>query len=101
MTRYFILTNRKRTIVALMHTVAFLLLAMRGVVSAIPPLHLSSPVSGWIMPAVYLLVAAVLLVLAARACNIRERLYFGCCTTSAAFGFLRQLGGDPRMHAAA
>ncbi len=99
--RYFILTTRKRTIVALVHTVAFLTLALRGVVTVVPPLHRTSPASGWIMPSVYLAVSSVLLLLTARSRNARERLYFACCATSAGFGLARQVAGDPRMHAAA
>jgi hypothetical protein len=30
--------------------------------------------------------------------NWRERLYFGFCTTSAGFGLLRQILGDPPLH---
>jgi hypothetical protein len=98
---YFVLTNRKRTVIALVHTVVFLAVAVRGVAGVVPPLHLTSPATGWIMPAVYLLVGTILLVLAARSCDTLERLYFGCCTTSAGFGFARQVAGDPRLHVAA
>ncbi len=98
--RNFILTNRKRTVVALAHTVVFLMLAVRGAFTVVAPLHRNSPVSAWVMPAVYFAVAAVLFVLAAMSRGQRERLYFACCTTSAAFGFLRQCLGDSRMHPA-
>jgi lysylphosphatidylglycerol synthetase-like protein (DUF2156 family) len=97
---YFVLTNRKRTVVALAHTVVFLMLAVRGAFTVVKPLHRSSPVTAWVMPAVYLVVSAVLLVLAAMAKSSRERLYFACCTVSAGFGFFRQCLGDPRMHPA-
>jgi hypothetical protein len=98
--RYVILTNRKRTIVALVHSVAFLMLALYGVLTVVRPLHWGSPPSAWIMPAVYMLVTLILLVLTAVAGNLAERLYFGFCSTSAGFGLLRQILGDPRMHAA-
>jgi hypothetical protein len=98
---YFILTNRKRTVVALVHTVAFLLLAVRGAFTVIVPLDRASTFAAWLMPAVYLVVSLILLVLAVMSRTGRERLYFACCATSAAFGLLRQVMGDPRMHSAA
>lgn len=97
---YVILTNRKRAIIALAHTVAFLMIAIYGVVTAVRPLHMTSPVSAWIMAAIYLFVTSVLLVLTAVAGNVSERLYFGFCTASAGFGLLRQLLGDEQMHVA-
>jgi hypothetical protein len=97
---YTILTNRKRTIIALVHTVVFLLLAMYGLVTVVRPLQTASPASSWTVAAIYVLVTVILLVLAAVAGNSIERLYFALCTTSAAFGLARQLLGDPRMHSA-
>jgi hypothetical protein len=49
---------------------------------------------------VYLVVSAVLLSLTLASRRASERLYFALCTTSATFGLLRQIMGDPRMHAA-
>ena len=43
-------------------------------------------------------VSLALAVLTAMAGNWRERLYFGFCTTSAGFGLLRQILGDPPLH---
>ena len=98
--RYFILTNRKRTVVALVHTVVFLLVAMRGLVTVVDPLRAGSPVSAWVLAAVYVVVSSILLLFAVKSRNLRERLYFACCTTSAAFGLARQLLGDGQLHAA-
>jgi len=49
MRRYVILTNRKRVIIALVHTVAFLLLAVYTGTLLVRPLHAGSPASGWII----------------------------------------------------
>ncbi len=100
MPRYVILTNRKRVIVALVHTVAFLIVAMYGFLTVVRPLAIASPASAWVLAAVYLVVSSILLVLAAVSGPLRERLYFAFCAASAAFGLARQLLGDPRMHVA-
>jgi hypothetical protein len=98
MHRYVILTTRKRAIVALVHSVAFLLVALYGVISVLRPLGAASPGSAWIVAGVYVAVSIALAVLAAMAGNWRERLYFAFCATSATFGLLRQILGDPPMH---
>jgi hypothetical protein len=98
--RYVILTNRKRAIVALVHTVVFLVVALFGFVTVVRPLEAASPAGSWILAAVYLVVSGVLLALTMASRTAAERLYFGLCTTSAGFGLLRQVVGDPRMHAA-
>jgi hypothetical protein len=100
MNGYTILTTRKRVIVALVHSVAFLVVAAFGLVTTVRPLHMTSPPSAWVMAAVYLIVSSILLLLTVISANGGERYYFGFCTTSATFGLLRQLFGDPRMHAA-
>jgi hypothetical protein len=94
MRRYVILSNRKRVIIALIHTVAFLLLAVYTGTLVVRPLHAGSPVSGWIMAGVYLAVTTALLVLAVVSGNLLERIYFGLVTTSAGFGLARQIVGD-------
>ena len=98
MHRYVILTNRKRAIVALVHSVAFLLIALYGMITVVHPLGASSPASAWTMVGVYVAVSSALAVLAAMSGNWRERLYFAFCATSATFGLLRQVLGDPPMH---
>ena len=96
--RYVILTNRKRAIVALVHSVAFLGIALYGMISVVRPLAAASPASAWTVAGVYVAVSAALAVLAAISGNWRERLYFAFCATSATFGLLRQILGDPPMH---
>ena len=100
MERYVILTNRKRAIVALVHTVVFLTVAMYGMLMVVRPLAMNSPAAAWVMTAVYAVVTSILLVLAAFAGNGIERMYFAFCTTSAGFGLARQILGDGRMYAA-
>ncbi|HYW48714.1 MAG TPA: hypothetical protein VE959_37970 [Bryobacteraceae bacterium] len=100
MGRYVILTNHKRAVIALVHTVAFLLIAVLLTRTAVRPLRMTSPFPAWLLAAVYLVVSGILTALAAMAGCLRERLYFGLCTASAAFGLMRQVAGDPRMHAA-
>lgn len=95
-----ILNSRKRVVVALVHTVIFLGVAILGFFFAVPPLRAGSPPSGWILAGVYTLVSSILLWLTAIAAAAVERLYFALCTTSAGFGLLRQLLGDPSMHVA-
>ena len=98
MPRYVILTNRKRAIVALAHSVAFLAIAFYGLISTVRPLAADSPTHAWVMAGVYGAVTFALALLTAFSGNWRERLYFGCCTSSAGFGLLRQTLGDPPMH---
>ena len=100
MTGYSILTNRKRAIIALVHSIAFLMIAGFGVRSAVHRLGASSSRGPWIMTAVYLLVSLILATLAALSGTKLERLYFLFCTASASFGLMRQIVGDPAMHAA-
>ena len=95
---YIILTNRKRAIVALVHSVAFLGIALYGVFSGVRPLGAASPASAWTVAGVYVAVSIALAVLAAISGNWRERLYFAFCATSATFGLARQILGDPPMH---
>jgi hypothetical protein len=97
---YKILNTRKRVVVALVHTVIFLAVAAMGFFFAVAPLRQSSPPSAWILVGVYTIVSSVLLWLTSISRGAVERLYFACCATSASFGLLRQLLGDPAMHAA-
>ena len=97
---YVVLTNRKRAVVALAHSVVFLALATYGLKGSVRPLHWTSPPSLWAVPAIYLVVSSVLIVLTALAGTVSERLYFGFCATSATFGLARQIAGDPHLHGA-
>lgn len=97
-----ILTNRKRAIIALVHTVIFLCIAaLQTALSHAKrfSLHGDKVVGGIVLLAIYLIVTTVLLVLLRYASHSSERLYFALCATSAAFGLLRVLLGDPALHA--
>ena len=71
-----------------------------GFFFAVAPLRAASPPSAWIVAGIYTVVSSVLLWLTAISGTAVERLYFAFVTTSASFGLLRQLLGDPAMHAA-
>jgi hypothetical protein len=94
-----ILNTRKRVVVALVHTVVFLGVAILGFFFSVAPLRPASPPSAWIMVAVYTVVSAVLWWLTNISRASVERMYFAFCATSASFGLLRQLLGEPSMHA--
>jgi len=96
-----ILTSRKRVIVALVHTVVFLGVAIFTGFLTVRPLERASPASAWAVAGIYFLVSSVLAVLTGVAGNPRERIYFGLCTSSAALGLCRQILGDSGIHAAA
>jgi len=97
---FVILTNRKRAIIALVHTVFFFFVAVLTGLLAVRPLRSGAPASAWIIAAIYAIVTGVLLVLTAVSGGGRERLYFSFCTGSAFFGLLRQLLGDSQIHVA-
>jgi hypothetical protein len=97
-----ILTNRKRAIIALVHTVIFLCVAaLQTALSHAKAfsLHGDKVVGGIVLLAIYTVVTTVLLILLRMASHARERLYFALCATSAALGLLRILLGDPVLHA--
>ena len=101
---YAILTNRKRAIIALVHSVFFLLVALIQAVSApMPPIwiHIHSAFGASIaLLAIYVIVTTVLLILTWFSRCAIERLYFAFCSTSAAAGLFRILFGDPPLHLA-
>jgi hypothetical protein len=97
-----ILTNRRRTIVALIHTVVFLAVAVLQLALSRPmprfALHAPTTVSSTIMVGIYSIVTVALLLLFRISSGFRERLYFALCATSASYGLLRAVFGDPSMH---
>ena len=62
-------------------------------------LHGDKVTGGIVLLTIYSIVTTVLLVLLRYATHASERLYFGLCATSAGFGLLRVLLGDPALHA--
>ncbi len=97
-----ILTNRRRTIIALVHTVFFLAIALVQLALSRPTprfvLHAPSTVGSAVMVGIYFIVTTVLLVLFSVCRAMIERLYFALCASSACFGLLRAVFGDPPMH---
>jgi hypothetical protein len=102
MTGFGILTNRKRALIALVHSIVFLGIALHG---------FASPKAGIIQPGlvatadiilifIYLIVASILAWLVAISRCLLERLYFVLCTGSASFGLLRTIFGDAALPAA-
>jgi len=97
-----ILNSRKRAIIALIHTVIFLCIAaLQTALSHARAfsLHGDKVAGGIALLTIYTVVTTVLLVLLRYATHSSERLYFALCATSAAFGLLRILLGDPALHA--
>jgi len=98
-----ILTNRKRAIVALVHSVVFLLIAVRQMVAAQPStgIWVASTVSRgtWILCGIFAIVSAILLWLLVISRGWMEKFYFGFCTISASSGLVRTAAGDQTFHA--
>ncbi len=98
-----ILTNRKRAIVALVHSVVFLLIAVRQVVAATPAAGVWSPSTvrpgTWILCGIFVIVSSILLWLLIISTGWMEKFYFGLCTVSATSGLLRTAAGDQAFHA--
>jgi hypothetical protein len=103
MDEFTILTNRKRALIALVHSVVFLLIAFRQMIAASPAagIWLPSTVSTgtWILCSIFAIVSAILLWLFAIARAWPEKLYFGMCAISASSGLLRTAAGDQAFHA--
>jgi hypothetical protein len=100
--RFAIINNRKRAIIALIHSVFFL--GVAGVQLAIShaaplSLHKGKMVGGSILLGIYVVVTTILLILLRFSRCTKERLYFALCSASAGFGLMRILLGDPVLHA--
>jgi hypothetical protein len=107
MPAYSILTNRKRAIIALIHSVVFLLIALRSVAVPSPTRGIFAAIQfhagvgvSVALTTIFLIVSSILAILFYFSGNFRERLYFGFCTVSASTGLLRCLVGDPPFHSA-
>jgi hypothetical protein len=98
-----ILTNRKRAVVALVHSVVFLLIAVRQMVAANPASGIwvpsTVPTGTWILCGVFAVVSSILLWLFVISRGWMEKFYFGFCTVSASSGLLRTAAGDQAFHA--
>ena len=98
-----ILTNRKRAVVALVHSVVFLLIAVRQMVAANPVagIWVASTVSRgtWILCGIFAIVSSILLWLLIISRGWIEKIYFAFCTISATSGLVRTAAGDQAFHA--
>jgi hypothetical protein len=102
MGEFSILTNRKRAIVALVHSVVFLLIATRQMIAANPTAGIWVPsvsTGTWILCGIFTLVSSILLWLFVISRGRMEKIYFGLCTVSATSGLLRTAFGDQAFHA--
>lgn len=102
MSGFSVLTNRKRAVIALVHSAAFLLIAVRQMIAANPAagIWVPSTVSRgtWILCGILAAVSAILFWLFMISCGWLEKLYFALCTMSATSGLLRTAAGDHAFH---
>jgi hypothetical protein len=95
MNEFGVLTNRKRSLIALIHSIVFLGIAFHGFVSPKAGiLHWPGAAGDFILIAIYLIVASILVWLVSIARGLVERAYFALCATSAFSGLLRTIFGD-------
>jgi uncharacterized membrane protein SirB2 len=102
MDRFAIINNRKRAIIALVHSVFFLGVAgVQLAISHAEPFSIRGEkvVAGIVLLTIYVIVTTVLLVLLRFSRCTKERLYFAFCAASAGFGLVRIWLGDPVLHA--
>ena len=103
MSGFSILTNRKRALVALVHSVVFLLIAFRQMVAATPAAGVWSlppcRPGTWILCGIFAVVSSILLWLLVISHGWMEKIYFAFCTISATSGLLRTAAGDQTFHA--
>jgi flagellar biosynthesis protein FliP len=100
MKHYAILTNRKRSIIALIHSVVFASIALVSILRAaqVAPIWLKvSATSTAITLIIYLIVSSVLIVLFRVSRPAIEKLYFAFCAISASLGLLRNVIGDQNV----
>ena len=93
-----VLNNRKRALIALIHSFVFLGIAIHGFASTKPGvLRGSAALGDLVLIGIYLVVASILAWLVSLSRCLRERAYFAMCATSATFGLLRTIFGDPSL----
>jgi predicted small integral membrane protein len=96
-----VLNNRKRALIALIHSLVFLGIAIHGFASPkVGVLRGSSVTGDYILIGIYLTVASILAWLVSLALCAKERVYFALCAGSATFGLLRTIFGDASLPAA-
>lgn len=100
MESFSILNSRKRAVVALVHSVIFLVVAgVQAAISHAEPLSTRGMrPGGLVLLTIYAVVTTVLLLLLKASDCAKEKLYFALCAGSASFGLLRILMGDQVLH---
>ena len=99
MQEFAILTNRKRAVIALAHSVFFLLIAVvsAAVGRSTGPIWSAASAGRIVLLSIFVVVSSILVYLVGiSGCSI-EKLYFGFCATSASLGLLRTLLGDANL----
>lgn len=95
MSQFGVLTNRKRAVIALIHSIVFLGIAIHGFVSPKLGILGRSGVTGdLILIAIYFVVASILVWLVTISRGLAERGYFALCAISASSGLVRTMFGD-------
>jgi hypothetical protein len=90
-----VLNNRKRALIALIHSVVFLGIAAHGFLSPKAGILRGTGATGdFVLTGIYLVVASILAWLVSLSRCARERIYFALCASSATFGLLRTIFGD-------
>jgi len=93
-----VLNNRKRALIALIHSFVFLGIAIHGFASPKAGILAGTAAIGdFILVGIYLIVASILAWLVSLSRCLRERAYFAMCATSASFGLLRTILGDSSL----
>ncbi|HEV2396773.1 MAG TPA: hypothetical protein VGS27_07530 [Candidatus Sulfotelmatobacter sp.] len=95
MNEFGVLNNRKRALIALIHSFVFLAIAIHGFMSPkAGVLRGNGTLGDFILIEIYIIVASILAWLVTLSRCLRERVYFALCATSASFGLLRTIFGD-------
>jgi hypothetical protein len=90
-----VLNNRKRAMIALIHSVVFLGIAAHGFTAPkFGILHGLVATADLVLIGIYVVVAFILTWLVSISRCVRERAYFVLCAGSASFGLLRTVLGD-------
>jgi hypothetical protein len=102
MNGFAILTNRRRALIALAHSLVFLGIASHGFISPRAAAVFDGPGAtlSIVFIVIYFTVASILAWLVSISRCARERLYFALCASSATFGLLRTVFGDAALPAA-
>jgi hypothetical protein len=96
-----VLNTRKRALIALIHSVVFLGVAVHGFVSPKAGILSGRGTAGdFVLIGIYVVVALILAWLSSLSRCARERIYFALCASSATFGLLRTIFGDVSIPAA-